>query len=555
MKYAKNLKAMPIAAFVAATVGLSATATAGTVTGRIVDDSGQPVAGAMVRLDGGLRAEAVFADADGNYSISTEIAGDDLDIRFRRRYHDDVNQTISLASDEQLQLDVALTKITDIRELTEAAPSLAHFSQLPFEESGQLSRLTMVARCVQCHQLGNPLTRWSRTPEQWLPTLQNMSGQQSETDLPTASDSQMELADFLSRGFTGSLLPRAQLTLLPYQPEWDNAKFYEWDMPEGEVPHDIEIVGKYIYSGDMREGTIVRTDTELDQVEYFPIPVGDVPENQLRPNEPYAARGPHSLVQAKQSDGNIYITDSYGGALIEMDLETNEFTNYQVGRNSFYPHTIREGRNSMVWSTIIASNQVAGIHTETKEITIVQLPVNQGFEAPYGLDINPNDGSIWYAKIGAGRIGRIDPDTLEVTEYDSPVEQPRRQRFDANGNLWIAGYGNGTIARVEIDGWRSRVWELPVYAEGQIMSPYALAVHPQTQEIWINDTQMDALLRFIPEREEFIAYPTPLKGTYTRDVVFNDKGWACASNNPVPLAALEYASVEVFCVDANSGED
>jgi len=111
MKYAKNLKAMPIAAFVAATVGLSATATAGTVTGRIVDDSGQPVAGAMVRLDGGLRAEAVFADADGNYSISTEIAGDDLDIRFRRRYHDDVNQTISLASDEQLQLDVALTKI------------------------------------------------------------------------------------------------------------------------------------------------------------------------------------------------------------------------------------------------------------------------------------------------------------------------------------------------------------------------------------------------------------------------------------------------------------
>lgn len=553
MKHAKNFKAMPIAALVAVTVGLSATATAGTVTGRIVDDSGQPVAGAMVRLDGGLRAEAVYADADGNYSISTEIAGDDLDIRFRRRYHDDVNQKISLGSDEQLQVNVALKKITDIRELTEAAPSLAHFTQLPFEESGQLSRAQMVSRCVQCHQLGNPFTRWSRPPEQWLPTLQNMSGKQSETELPAASDSQNELADFLSRGFSGSLLPRDQLTLLPYHPEWDNAKFYEWDMPNGRVPHDIEIVGKYIYSADMQQGAINRTDTELNLVEYFVIPAGEVPENQKRPYPPY--RAPHSLVQA-ESDGNIYITDSYGGALIEMDLETNEFSNYQIGRNSFYPHTIREGRNNMVWSTIIASNQVAGIHTETKEITIVQLPLNGGrAEAPYGLDINPSDGSIWYAKIAAGRIGRIDPDTLEVTEYDSPVDQPRRQRFDANGDLWVAGYGDGTIARIEIDGWRSKVWELPVYAQGQIMAPYALAVHPQTQDIWINDTQMDAMIRFIPEREEFIAYPTPLKGTYTRDVVFNDKGWACASNNPVPLAALEYGSVEVFCVDANSGED
>ena len=35
---------------------------------------------------------------------------------------------------------------------------------------------------------------------------------------------------------------------------------------------------------------------------------------------------------------------------------------------------------------------------------------------PYGIDVNPKDGSIWYAKLYANRIGRIDPKTLQVTE-------------------------------------------------------------------------------------------------------------------------------------------
>ena len=31
---------------------------------------------------------------------------------------------------------------------------------------------------------------------------------------------------------------------------------------------------------------------------------------------------------------------------------------------------------------------------------------------PYGIDVNPKDGSIWYAKLYASKIGRIDPKTL-----------------------------------------------------------------------------------------------------------------------------------------------
>lgn len=43
---------------------------------------------------------------------------------------------------------------------------------------------------------------------------------------------------------------------------------------------------------------------------------------------------------------------------------------------------------------------------------------------PYGIDVNPVDGSIWYAKLYANKIGRIDPATMDVEELDTPMKKP-----------------------------------------------------------------------------------------------------------------------------------
>jgi len=52
---------------------------------------------------------------------------------------------------------------------------------------------------------------------------------------------------------------------------------------------------------------------------------------------------------------------------------------------------------------------------------------------PYGIDVNPADGSIWYSSLMANRIGRIDPDTLEVKVFAPPTLGPRRMRFAPDG--------------------------------------------------------------------------------------------------------------------------
>ena len=63
---------------------------------------------------------------------------------------------------------------------------------------------------------------------------------------------------------------------------------------------------------------------------------------------------------------------------------------------------------------------------------------------------------MWYTRLFGDRIGRIDPETLEVTEYASPVKGPRRMRFDQAGVLWVTGYSEGTLARIETDGYQDQ---------------------------------------------------------------------------------------------------
>ena len=95
------------------------------------------------------------------------------------------------------------------------------------------------------------------------------------------------------------------------------------------------------------------------------------------------------------------------------------------------------------------------------------------------------------------------------------------------------------------------VYTMPEFARGYRPAPYALGVHPETQEIWVNENMTDRIYRFLPEEERWIVYPVPLRGTYTRDMTFTAEGHVCTSNNPLPPAALEGGVLELICIDSN----
>jgi len=557
-----NLRTASMVAAITAAGLFSVDAGAGIVRGQVLDTNGNAIAGAIVSLTSkrGI-SESVYTNDRGHYLHDTGLTGA-LKLRIRKRYYRDEISDLALDPAAEVEVNAALPALTDAKELSDDHPSLSHFSMIDFDddEDALFSRGNFARDCLSCHSLGNSFTRWERPAAGWVPTIQRMHGYLANAD----EDPIKRRAEILADAFDGKLA--TSKPIIPIDPLLFKAKIHEWELEGTVVPHDAEYAhsnGK-IYISEMFNGEVLETDLETGKTERFKLPADGLPPGgaftKMGLPAPYGltiARAPHSLVEGL--DGKIYMTDSIGSAVTAFDPKTREFESFDVGGDALYPHTVRVDRDGVIWFSISFSNQIGRFDPKTKDMQVIKLPETAslsipGASIPYGVAVSPIDGSVWYAKLASDKIGRIDPKTLEVTEYDSPVRAPRRQRFDAAGNLWVAGFSDGTIAKIDVAKWETKIYPLPVYAPGEIPAPYALAIHPKTQDVWVNDTMLDVVWRFLADEERFVTYPMPLRGTYTRDFTFTDKGWACTANNPIPAPALEGGVPELICIDPGDEE-
>ena len=307
--------------------------------------------------------------------------------------------------------------------------------------------------------------------------------------------------------------------------------------------------------------------------------------------------GPHSMAQT--SDGRIWITAALSSSLISLDPKTKAFKVYPVPRGflwkgGIYPHTVRVDKNDIVWFTVDLSNQISRFDPKTEAFTMIDLPskgpmrwlmdtffglilkiaawfpqqnlhlalshhkwLNAGkgvLTQPYGIDVNPVDGGIWYSKLMTDQIGHIDPKTLEVTEYDTPMPGPRRLRFDRSGKLWIPSFDAGGLMSFDPGTKKFETHPLPRLAPNEYEIPYALNVHPKTGEVWITANNSDRVLRFTPATGRFVSYPSPTRVTFLRDLEFTADGKICSSNANLPAYAHEDHVPAFICIDPKGGE-
>lgn len=529
---------------------------AAVLSGSVVDSNERPIPGAIVTLtDGRGVAESVYTNAEGRFRLATSLQGK-LEFWVRKRYHRDERRPLDPSSVADGSLKVALQPLTDPQALGDDHPFLSRFSRIEFDrdEKALFSRPNFARDCLSCHSLGDPKTRTRKTPDEWLPIVQRMHAYLGNQDPKAARDR----AAMLAKAFDGSA-PSSR-PVVPVDPKIFEARILRWRLDGALAPHDpaAHMGDNRIYTVDMMAGKVLETDLASGNTVEYTEPADGMPPGgvftKMGMPAPYGMtvpRAPHSL--AESTDGKFYMTDLIGNAIGVFDPKTKAFEHYDIGPGALYPHTIRADKAGVLWFTVAFSNHVGRFDPRTKEMKLLKLPDTPslsivGGPSPYGIDVDPRDGSVWYAKLAGDRIGRIDPTTLEIREFDSPVRGPRRHRFDAQGNLWVAGFSEGAIARIDVRSWQAKVYRLPVLAPGEVPAPYALAVHPGTQDVWVNDTMLDLAWRFLPKEERFVAYPLPLKGTYTRDFTFPKQGWACTTNNNVP-GFVEGGAQELICID------
>ena len=183
--------------------------------------------------------------------------------------------------------------------------------------------------------------------------------------------------------------------------------------------------------------------------------------------------------------------------------------------------------NGIVWIAVSASNTV--IRYDTVAGTFTQSPA---IKSPSGISINPADGTVWAA--GLDGVRKISADgtsfLAEVIPPDGPANQDAG-RFSVvvnpkDGSCWIAD-GKGPIGRYDANG--NKLATAPPMKEPK----GGMSVDYQGN-VWVADTQNDALVRLSPDGKELVKL-SDIKSPVSPSVNPKDGSVWVASNNNLLL--------------------
>jgi streptogramin lyase/cytochrome c5 len=571
-----------------------ASVNAATLSGLVATTDGQPVAGALVTVwnEARNRKETVYTNATGKYTLDTSFTGK-VQLRGRAYNYKDFNVDFDLPVNAKQQHNLALVKLTDPQEISDALTASAHAAALPFPD--QRTKDTFIAQCSYCHQQGNSLTRRARTEGEWSETIWRMEGYGAYITY----GEHKRIKQLYVNGFNGK--PVVAIQTAPFSPEMAKARIEEWHAGDAlSFIHDTMVGNdEKLYGIDEGKDVVFILDRKTNAIEVINIPLeaDDQVGGRLRgirlPIGVFTgSHGPHSAAQLK--DGRVYITGALSGKLIEFNPQSRQFKFHKIPegflwRKGIYPHTIRADKDQNVWFTVTLSNRLMKFDTKTEQFTDVGLPhdgflrwmtdtfgglilklaqwfpeknlqlalshhkwLNAGAEVnnwPYGIDVSPVDDSIWYTKLLGGKLGTINKQTMQVTEIPTPAKGPRRMRFGPDGMLWIPSFDEGKLMRFDPKTKAFETIELPVLSKGEYEMPYALNVHQKTGDVWIAANNTDRVLRYIPQEKRFIAYPMPNRVIWFRDLEFTKDGKVCSSNSNLPAYAHEDKVPAFVCIE------
>jgi virginiamycin B lyase len=568
------------------------------IRGRVRDAKG-PLAGAQVTLESGAPAHrlTVWSADDGAFASPELPSAGPWTVRARRIGWSDAVRTGVLAGS---RLVLEPERHRDPAAVAAQLPA-HHWWSLVVERFETPAARLLKRECTYCHQQGSELTRRPRAADEWQKVIELMQRRGARLDETLYATLAPALVAAYEPGYAVPRLTAgwedADAFAPPPPPPVRAALVEEWDLgSRASMQHDVIVhPDGRLYSVDGSQDQLHRLDPATGEREAWPVPPGDRPlggifgETRGPVSQTAVARvGPHSLQVAP--DGSVWITLAIGNQLARFDPKSERFAIHEVAEG-YYPHTLRFDPKGRIWYTMAASNHVGMFDPATGAQQHVRLPARTWQQAtalrlmpallwldqqldlrsrtegsgggftmpvPYGIDVAP-DGGVWFSQLNEDRIGRIDPDTLAVELFETPFPAPRRLRFDASGTLWVPSFSAGLLAAFDPRTQRYRRYELPIRPlRGEV--PYALAVHPQTQDVWVCGTNSDTLIRFTPPKGEapatdasWTVYPLPTRVTYTRELDFDAAGRVWTSNSNSPSWQIEGGQPRVLRLDPEPG--
>jgi virginiamycin B lyase len=326
--------------------------------------------------------------------------------------------------------------------------------------------------CTSCHTTSAITRSGFDGVEMWR------SVQESMIQLPESEAA--SIAEYLAEHFPAR--EDRKPTLVDGPVEID---IQEWIVPTlGQRSRDpIEAPDGSIWWTGMWASLAGRLDPLTGNMKEYPLP----PEAR-----------PHSIVP--DEDGFIWYTGNSNGTIGKLDPVTGDITEYPTEAGD--PHTAVFHPNGNLYFTSQRAAMLGRLNPVTGELK--EIPTEP---RPYGI-IVAQDETVWIAYNGTNKLGAMDPESMEVQYYtvSDPDTRIRRLGIDSKGIIWFVNSSKGRIGRLDPATGEIKEWESP---SGPRSHPYSLAVI--NDKIWYNESAMrpDALVRFDPETESFQSWAIP----------------------------------------------
>ena len=326
--------------------------------------------------------------------------------------------------------------------------------------------------CTSCHTISAITRSGFDGVEMWR------SVQESMIQLPESEA--VSIAEYLAEHFPAR--KNRKPTLVDGPVEID---IQEWIVPTlGQRSRDpIEAPDGSIWWTGMWASLVGQLDPVTGNMKEYPLP----PEAR-----------PHSIVP--DEDGFIWYTGNSNGTIGKLDPATGDITEYPTEAGD--PHTAVFHPNGNLYFTSQRAAMLGRLNPVTGELK--EIPTEP---RPYGI-IVAHDETVWIAYNGTNKLGAMHPESMEVQYYtvSDPGTRIRRLGIDSKGIIWFVNSSKGRIGRLDPATGEIKEWESP---SGPSSHPYSLAVI--NDKIWYNESAMrpDALVRFDPETESFQSWAVP----------------------------------------------
>ena len=508
----KTVMVLALAAALTA-VGVSAQAQSNSaVSGVVKDASGQPVAGAYVRVrsaDLGFTF-MVVSQEQGRYRTPNLLPGRYTVEGIGGEHQSSLTGPVEVRSGQLATMDVVLSAPRPPAVERKRMTSDDYEAMMPEGEAKTL----LASRCVICHGLERVVpTRKSR--EDWSETVETMSYYLLDHNVRVTDREKETMVDYLAANY-GPDVPR-----LRDEPEADpdpnrhllrrlltgaEAKYVvmEFNLQPRVNPHDIAVDAQGIAWVSERTGHVGRYDPKTLEYTRYAAPEGEHP---FRLN-----------AVAVDPQGHVWTMDNgLNTRMVHFDPQTREFNTYPIPPLP-PPSSGTSGINTIrfldgnVWGTGITSSRIIKLDPRTREMEA--FPIPRGSHA-YGLAIGGED-SIWYAGHYTDEIVKLDPETGGLSRYKVPTPKSdlRRMAADSEGNLWTGAHDVGAVVKVDY-----RTGEMTEhYTPTRDSGPYSMDVDTTRDLVWTGEHYADKLGRYDPKTNTWAEFALPSAGSDVRRI-------------------------------------